>query len=153
VKAARIYTPQEYLALERKAAYKSEYIGGFIVAMPGVSRWHDRIAGDTYAALHAQLADGPCEIFTSDIRVKNEVTGRYTDPDASVVCGEPQFADEELDTLLNPTVIIEILSPSTEAYDRGDKFEAYRRLPSLQEYVRIAQNRASVDHFLRQGRQ
>lgn len=152
-KAARQYTAAEYLAQERQAESKSEYIDGYIVAMSGVSRYHDRIAGDVFASLHGQLRDGPCDIYTSDMRVRNVVTGRYTYPDASVVCGEPEFEDEELDTLLNPTLIVEVLSPSTEGYDRGDKFAAYRQLPSLQEYVLIAQNRPSVDHYQRQGEQ
>ncbi len=152
-KAVRHFTASEYLMLERAAEYKNEYIDGDIVAMSGVTRQHDRIAGDVFGELRAQLRDEPCDVFTSDMRVKNLVTGRYTYPDASVVCGEPEFEDDELDTLLNPAVVIEVLSPSTEAYDRGDKFAAYRRLPSLREYVLIAQDRPSVEHYLRQGEQ
>ncbi len=152
-RAIRRYTPAEYLALERAAEYKSEYIDGHIVAMSGVTRQYDRIAGDTFASLHAQLGDGPCEIFSSDPRVTSVVTGRYTYPDVSVVCGDAEFEDDQLDTLLNPAVIIEVLSPSTEAYDRGSKFAGYRSIPSLREYVLIAQDRPSVEHYLRQGEQ
>ncbi len=152
-KATRQYTPAEYLALERQADYKNEYIDGYIVAMSGVTSHHDRIALDVCGELREQLRDGPCNIFSSAMRVRNLVTGRYTYSDASVVCGEPEFEDDELDTLLNPAVIVEVLSPSTEAYDRGDKFAAYRRLPSLREYVLIAQDRPSVEHYLRQGQQ
>lgn len=152
-KSTRRYTPEEYLALERRAEYKSEYIDGVIVAMSGVSRHHDRISLDVLVSLNVQLRDGPCDIFTSAMRVKNLVSGRYTYPDVSVVCGEPQFEDDELDTLLNPTLIVEVLSPSTEANDRGDKFASYRLLPSLQAYVLIAQDRPSVEHYQRQGEQ
>lgn len=146
---ARRYTAEEYLAIERAAEIKSEYIDGNIVAMSGATREHDRIKNDATTALNIQLMGKPCETFTSDVRVKSLKTGRYTYPDVSVVCGEPVFEDDTLDTLLNPAVIIEVLSPSTEAYDRGDKFAAYRLLPSLREYLLIAQDRVSVEHYLR----
>ncbi|MHB8575631.1 MAG: Uma2 family endonuclease [Dehalococcoidia bacterium] len=150
-KVTRRFTPAEYLAIERRAETKSEYIDGCIVAMSGGSKEHARIAVEVLIALHTQLGDGPCELFNSDIRVGNAVTGRYTYPDLSVVCGEAEFEDDRADILLNPTLIVEVLSPSTEAYDRGDKFADYRRLPSLKEYVLIAQDRVSVEHYLRQG--
>lgn len=145
------YSSEEFLALERQAEYKSEYIDGYIVAMSGVSRQHDRIASAVLASLYGQLLDGPCEIFSSDPRVKNLVNGRYTYPDASVVYGEACFENDQFDTLLNPTLIVEVLSPTTEADDRGDKFLAYQLLDSLQEYVLIAQDRPSVEQYLRQG--
>lgn len=145
----RRYTPAEYLELERAAETKSEYIDGYIVAMSGVTRYHDRITGDTTTTLNLQLRDGPCEVFTADMRVKNEVTGRYTCPDVTVVRGEPEFEDESLDTLLNPVVIVEVLSPLTEAYDRGNKFAAYHRLPSPREYALITQDRMSIEHYPR----
>jgi Uma2 family endonuclease len=121
--------------------------------MSGVTKEHDRIAVDVLVSPTLQLRDGRCDTFSSDIRVKNLVSGRYTYPDVLVVCGEPQFEDDELDTLLNPALVVEVLSPSTEAYDRGNKFAAYRQLASLQAYVLIAQDRPSVEHYQRQGEQ
>lgn len=149
----RRYTPAEYLALERAAETKSEYIDGCIVAMTGGSTQHSRIAVNVVLILGPQLRDRPCDVFNSDMRVGIPPSSRYTYPDVTVVCGEQQVGDAEQDTLLNPTLIVEVLSPATESYDRGDKFAAYRRLPSLQEYVLIAQDRPSVDHYLRQGDQ
>jgi Uma2 family endonuclease len=145
------YTPEEYLALERKAKYKSEYCNGFITAMSGASRDHNRIAGNFYRKISDQLEDGPCEAFVNDMRVRVTPTGLYTYPDV-VVCGEAQFLDDELDTLLNPTLIVEVLSPSTEGYDRGDKFSHYRRLDSLREYLLIAQNEVMVERHVRKGK-
>jgi Uma2 family endonuclease len=145
------FTPQQYLALEREAEYKSEYVGGQIYAMSGASREHNLIAGNIFAELHAQLRSQPCEAYMSDMRVKVSPTGMYTYPDVVVVCGEPQFEDEHVDTLLNPTVLIEVLSPSTEAYDRGEKFAHYRRLTSLTDYLLVSQDKARVEHFVRQG--
>ena len=127
------YTPDEYLALERKAEYKSEYFGGEIFAMTGASRKHNLVAGNIFAALHLQLKKRPCEIYPSDMRVKVSPTGLYTYPDVAVVCGEPMFDDEQKDTLLNPTVLVEVLSKSTASYDRGEKFEHYRKIKSLAE--------------------
>lgn len=147
--AKQYYTPEQYLALERKAEYKSEYINGEIYAMSGASREHNLIGGNIFAALHSQLRGEPCEVYSSDMRVKVHHTGMYTYPDVAVVCGEPRFEDKVLDTLVNPTVIIEVLSPSTEAYDRGDKFAHYRRLESLTDYVLVAQDKVRVEHFAR----
>jgi len=143
-------TPEEYLAIERKAEYKSEYYAGEMYAMSGGSRQHDRITSNIIASLHAQLRNRPCSVYTSNMRVRVNPTGLYTYPDVSVVCGEELFIDEQVDTLLNPTVIIEVLSPSTEAYDRGDKFGHYRKLESLMEYVLIAQDKYHVEHYVRQ---
>lgn len=149
--AHRLYTPEEYLAFERAAEDKNEYINGCIVAMSGASRRHNLVTVNAAGELRQQLRERPCEVYSSDMRVQINAAGQYRYPDVIVVCGEPQFEDAELDTLLNPTVIVEVLSPSTEAVDRGDKFAAYRRLPSLQEYVLIAQDKPCVEHFLRQG--
>lgn len=146
----RRYTPEEYLALERKAEYKSEYFAGEIFAMSGASERHNLIAGNVFAALHAQFRNRPCRVYASDMRVKVNLTGLYTYPDVVALCGEPRFDDEQRDTLLNPTVVIEVLSPSTEAYDRGDKFEHYRKLASLTEYVLISQEKIHVEHYIRQ---
>jgi Uma2 family endonuclease len=152
--AARAETrvmPAEYLARERLAQTKSEYLGGYVVAMSGASRLHNYVVGDIFGELRGQLRDSPCDIFTGDMRVKVSETGDYTYPDVVIACGDVQFEDAELDTLLTPTAIIEVLSPSTEAYDRGDKFTGYRQLPTLQEYLLVAQDRPSVEHYIRQG--
>jgi Uma2 family endonuclease len=143
-------TAQEYLALERKAQFKSEYFNGEVWAMAGVSREHSLIVGNVGREIGNQFKGRRCEVHTSDLRVQVSETGLYTYPDLVAVCGEPEFEDEELDTLLNPTVVIEVLSESTEAYDRGAKFAHYRQLATLQEYVLIAQDRCLVEHYMRQ---
>lgn len=148
--AQAIFTPEEYLARERKALDKSEYRDGQIYAMPGASHEHNVIMGNTFAELHIQLRDRTCIVYPSDMRVKVSSTGRYTYPDVVVVCDELRFDDSHFDTLLNPTVLIEVLSPSTAAYDRGDKFAAYQQLDSLCEYVLISQDSVCVEHYLRQ---
>jgi Uma2 family endonuclease len=144
------YTPEEYLALERQAEYKSEYFDGEIFAMTGFSRKHNLVAGNVLASLHGQLRKRPCEIYPSDMRVKVSPTGLYTYPDVVIVCGEPIFDDKQKDTLLNPTALVEVLSKSTASYDRGEKFEHYRKLDSLAEYLVIAQNKYHVEHYVRQ---
>ncbi|MBI3249121.1 MAG: Uma2 family endonuclease [Deltaproteobacteria bacterium] len=143
-------TPEEYLALERKALYKSEYLDGEVFAMSGASREHNLISFNISGELHPQLRHRSCEAYTNDMRVKISPTGLYTYPDVIVVCDEPQFEDAEVDTLLNPTLIVEVLSPSTEDYDRGGKFEYYRTLPSLREYLLVAQDRCHIVHYTRQ---
>jgi Uma2 family endonuclease len=145
------FSPQEYLALERKADFKSEYYDGFITAMAGTSREHNLITLNLGREISSQLKKRPCEAYVSDMRVHVDRTGPYTYPDVVVVCGEPQFEDDEVDTLLNPTVIVEALSPTTEAYDRGKKFLHYRRLPSLREYVLVSQDKVLVERYTRQG--
>jgi Uma2 family endonuclease len=147
------YTPEQYLALERQASHKSEYVNGGIFAMAGASKEHNQIAFNLAGELHSQLKNGPCLAYVTDLRVKVSTTGLYTYPDVAALCHEPDFEDAQMDTLLNPSVIIEILSPSTEAYDRGDKFAHYRRLPSLIEYVLINQDKIRVEHYIRQDRQ
>jgi Uma2 family endonuclease len=144
------FTPAQYLELERKAQDKSEYFRGEIYPMCGASREHNLITGNVGTALHRQLRHRPCEVYQSNMRVKVSPTGLYTYPDVVVVCGAPRFEDAELDTLLNPTVLVEVLSESTEAYDRGAKFEQYRTLDSLMDYLLIAQDRCHVEHFARQ---
>ncbi|MDQ3928343.1 MAG: Uma2 family endonuclease [Chloroflexota bacterium] len=143
------YTPEEYLALERRAEYKSEYINGRIYAMSGASREHNLIAGNIFAEIRTQLKGKPCEVYVSDMRVKVSATGMYTYPDVVAICGEPRFEDRQVDTLTNPTMIVEVLSPSTEGYDRGEKFAHYRRLLSLRDYVLVAQDKMRVEHFVR----
>jgi Uma2 family endonuclease len=147
------YTAEEYLALERKAEHKSEYVNGMIISMAGVSRSHSLIVVNLGREVSRQLVGRPCEAHTSDMRVRVGATGLYTYPDLVAVCGEALFDDEHFDTLLNPTVIVEVLSPSTEAYDRGEKFAHYRRLESLQEYVLVAQDKVRIESYVRKGTQ
>ena len=147
------YTSEHYLALERQAKHRSEYINGFIFAMAGASRQHNLIAGNIFGELRTQLRGRPCEAYINDMRVKVNVTGLYTYPDVAALCGEPIFEDTQGDSLLNPSVIVEVLSDSTEAYDRGEKFAHYRRLESLRDYILIAQDKVRVEHFVRQGDQ
>jgi Uma2 family endonuclease len=150
--AARTYcTPEQYFAFERKSPIKHEYEDGSIIAMAGTSRRHSLIVGNLFFAIRSQLGDRPCEVHMNDLRVCVSRTGRYTYPDLVAVCGEPQLLDEELDTLLNPSLIVEVLSPSTAANDRGPKFARYRRMDSLKEYVLIDQDRVCVERFTRQG--
>jgi Uma2 family endonuclease len=144
-------TPEQYLAMERKASFKSEYYNGFITAMAGTSREHSLIAGNVSGEIREQFKNRSCEVHASDMRVLVSPTGLYTYPDVVAVCGEPRFLDDEVDTLLNPTMIVEVLSPTTESYDRGAKFAHYRRLASLQEYVLIAQDQVRVELYTRQG--
>jgi len=143
-------TVEEYLALERQAPCKSEYFDGEMFAMAGASRRHNLIALNISAELRTQLQQRPCEVYTSDMRVKISRTGLYTYPDVVVVCDEPLFEDADVDTLLNPIVLVEVLLPSTADYDRGGKFEHYRTLPSLQAYLLVAQERCHVVHYTRQ---
>lgn len=140
---------EEYLALERRGVAKHEYLDGEIVAMVGASFRHNLIQTRVLAALYSRLRGGPCEALPSDLRVAIPAFGIYTYPDITVVCDEPRFEDNEHDTLLNPILIAEILSPSTEAYERGLKFQRYRLIPTLQEYVLIAQERPTIEHYQR----
>ena len=149
VQEKELLTPEAYLALERQARDKSEYFAGEMFAMSGASRRHNLISLNIGAELRAQLRHRPCEVYTSDMRVKVGPTGLYTYPDVVVVCGEPAFEDTLGDTLLNPTVLVEVLSQSTEDYDRGRKLEHYRSLPSLQEYLLVSQERAHIVHYVR----
>ncbi|MDS4069452.1 MAG: Uma2 family endonuclease [Candidatus Competibacter sp.] len=143
-------SPEDYLALERSAEFKSEYFDGEIFAMTGASEPHNLIVVNTVRELGNQLKKRPCKVYASDMRVKVSPTGLYTYPDLVVVCGKAQFDDSHVDTLLNPTLIVEVLSGSTEAYDRGRKFEHYRKLESLAEYVLIAQHHPHVESYRRQ---
>jgi Uma2 family endonuclease len=146
-------TPEEYLAVERRNEYKSEHVGGEAVAMTGAGRRHNIIAVNLTRGLSQQLKGRPCEVYAGDMRVRiapNRVYA-YTYPDVVVVCGEPRFEDEHLDTLLNPTVIIEVLSESAERYDRGKKFGFYRTAESLAEYVLVAQDELRIEQYAKQA--
>ena len=149
--ALRRLTPAEYLAIERQAERKSEFFDGFMIAMAGASLNHGHIVHNVDVELGVQLREGPCVVVTQDLRVQVSTAGDYAYPDIVVVCDEPQLADANLDTLLNPTALIEVLSPSTEVHDRGRKAEAYRGIASLREYVLIAQDRVHVEVVTRQG--
>jgi Uma2 family endonuclease len=143
--------PHEYLAWERRQETRHEYVNGEIHAMTGASREHNLINGNLFAALHVQLRGKPCEIYSNDMRVKVSETGMYTYPDIVAACGGPEFDDAEMDTLLNPVLIIEVLSDSTEGYDRGAKFLHYRNLPTLQDYLLVAQSEYRIEHYVRQA--
>lgn len=147
----KIYlTPTEYLRFERQSDVKHEYFRGELFAMAGASDNHVTIFMNTSYVLVGQLKGRSCRTYGADMRVKVSPTGLYTYPDLVVVCGRPRFEDKELDTLLNPTVIVEILSKSTEAYDRGEKFAQYRTLDTLTDYLLISQDKPHIEHFTRQ---
>lgn len=143
-------TPEEYLVIERQADIKSEYLDGEMFAMSGASRWHNLVTTNLSRELSTQLKRRACEVYSSDQRVHIPATGLYTYPDVVVVCGEPRFEDGLLDTLLNPKLIIEVLSPTTEDYNRGKKFEHYQSVDSLAEYLLVDPARPRVEHYLRQ---
>jgi Uma2 family endonuclease len=146
-----VLSPEDYLVIERAAEYKSEYLNGEMFAMAGASEEHNLIVLNTGAELRQQLKKRPCRVYPSDMRVKVSRTGLYTYPDLVVVCDQPQFEDHHGDTLINPLLIIEVLSNSTENYDRGKKFEHYRQIESLAEYVLIAQDRYHIETYRRQA--
>jgi Uma2 family endonuclease len=145
------FTPEEYLELERKVDYKSEYLNGEIYAMGGASPHHVLIVTNIVSELRNQLKNRPCMVYSTDLRVQVSPKGLYTYPDVLVVCDAPQFSDQHRDTLTNPTLIVEVLSKSTKDYDRGEKFEQYRTLKSFNEYVLIAQDKYHAEHFVRQS--
>ena len=143
-------TEAEYLALERAAEFKSEFFDGEMFAMAGGSPMHSLIATKLAAEFTAQLKGRPCVAFNSDLRLKIEATGLFTYPDLSVVCGELQYANDSDDTIVNPTLLVEVLSNSTEAYDRGKKFEHYQQIPALKEYILVSQNEPRIEQYIRQ---
>jgi Uma2 family endonuclease len=143
-------TPEEYLRLERAAEYKSEFYDGEVVRMPGASREHCLITINIAAALHSQLLDRPCEVYSSDLRVAIPVAGSYVYPDVAVVCSKARLEDSHFDSLLNPNLIIEVLSKSTERYDRERKLAGYRTIESLQEYVLVSQSDCRIEQYVRQ---
>jgi len=143
-------TPTEYLRLERQAETKSEYWDGQVYAMAGASEEHNLIVANLVMSLGFQVKGKPCKVYSNDMRVKVNAAGLYTYPDVIVVCGKAHFEDQYRDTLLNPTVLIEVLSPSTAAYDRGAKFEFFRMLESLSDYLLVAQDRPIIEHYVRQ---
>jgi Uma2 family endonuclease len=143
-------TPEEYLAIERAAEYKNEYVNGEIFAMTGASRNHNLIAGNITGELGQQLKGKPWEVYPSKMRVKSPAARSYLYPDVVVVCECPQFEDAYLDTLLNPTLVVEVLSKSTESYNRLAKAAYYRTIESLVEYLLIAQEEYRVEQYVKQ---
>ena len=150
--ARTLFTPEEYINQERKALHKSEYLNGQVLAMSGASRVHSLITGNIFNELYNQLVESNCEVHSSDMRVCPSPAA-YFYPDVVVACGESSFEDNFSDTLLNPVVIVEVLSPSTAAFDRGEKFDHYRQLASLQDYILVSQTRIHVEHYRQQGGQ
>ena len=144
-------TASEYLEIERHAKFKSEFFKGEIFAMARVSREHNMIKENLVGEVGARLKGGPCQTYSSDQRVFVEATGLYTYPDIIILCSPGTYDPADRDTLTNPTAIIEVLSPSTEKYDRGAKFRNYQRIPSLIEYVLVAQDEAVCERFVRQA--
>ena len=145
------YSFDDYLSVERGAVdEKHEYVAGRVYAMAGASYNHNLIVTNLSAELHTQLKRRPCGMLTNDMRVRIDAANACKYPDIVALCKEPRFYDERSDVLMNPTLLVEVLSPSTEAYDRGGKFAVYRSLPSLQEYALIAQDDLSVEVFTRQ---
>lgn len=146
----RRWTADEYLALERSAERRSEFLDGEIFTIAGASRRHALIVSNLVGELRAALADRRCLVFSSDLRLRVTPTGLYTYPDVMVACGNVEFADEQEDTLLNPALIIEVLSPSTEDWDRGGKFGHYRTIESVREYLLVEQQRPHLELYTRQ---
>lgn len=147
----KLYTPEEYLEVEREAEYKSEYFDGEIFAMAGASEEHNLIAGNIFASLHSQVRKQGRRAYISDMRIDMSKKGLYAYPDVVVVCGESEFSDKHKDNLTNPQVIIEVLSKSTEAKDRGFKFMRYRKLATFAEYLLVSQDKLNVEHYVRQS--
>lgn len=146
-------TPEEYLAIERQSEYKSEYVDGVMYAMSGASFKHNVIVANVIAELVQQLRGRPCRALPSDIKVRMPDSRKFFYPDVSVVCKEPDFHDERSDVILNPTLLVEVLSESTAAFDRGEKFQSYQQLDSLQEYLLVSQDKFFVEQYVRQSRE
>lgn len=144
-------TPEDYLRIERDVETRHEYYRGEMFAMGGASREHNLLSTAITSEIYSKLKDRGCEVYSADMRVKVSPTGLYTYPDVVVTCEKPRFEDDHFDTLLNPQVIVEVLSDSTETYDRGAKAAQYRQIESLQDYVLVSQKRSHIEHFSRQA--
>jgi len=142
-------TEEQYLALEEQSSTKSEFHDGQMFAMAGGSPNHSLIASNMVVILHRQVPPG-CRTFNSDLRIKVAAARVYTYADCSVLCGEPQFSGSQRDALLNPLLLVEVLSPATEGYDRGKRFELYRTIESFREYLLVNQDRHRVEHYSKQ---
>ncbi|HEX8723295.1 MAG TPA: Uma2 family endonuclease [Pyrinomonadaceae bacterium] len=145
--ALAVFTPEEYLALERPSEIRHEFLDGTVYAMAGESPAHSAICFNLAAALGVQLRGTNCRGFSPNMKVRAGDAGLYAYPDLAVACGEAFFHDRHGDVLLNPTVIIEVLSRSTQTYDRGEKFERYKAIETLRDYVLVSQDRPLVEHF------
>ena len=144
-----LITEEQYLAIDRTAEFRSEFLDGEMIDRQGASLRHARVQGNILSELYLALRGGECEAFGSDLRVR--ASGRmYAYPDGSVVCGKPLDADERQDILLNPVVIVQVLSPSTEKYDRGVKFQHYRTIDSLKDYILVDQDQVRIEHYSRE---
>ncbi|MDZ4765254.1 MAG: Uma2 family endonuclease [Chloroflexota bacterium] len=144
------YTVEEYFEMERESEDKHEYVDGKIYMMPGVREEHDIIFGNAYTSLWTQTRKRGCRVYSGDMRVRINDT-RYVYPDLTIVCGKPEFIQwQGVDVITNPIIVVEILSPSTEAYDRGKKFDLYTQIETLQAYVLIAQDQPGIEHYVRQ---
>ncbi|MBI2533696.1 MAG: Uma2 family endonuclease [Deltaproteobacteria bacterium] len=144
------FTVAEYLSMDRDASEKHEFAFGETYAMGGASARHVEIVGNIVSELRNHLRQRPCRVYSTDLRLRVDADHRYTYPDVVVVCGQPQFLDDQLDTLLNPDLIVEVLSESTRNYDRGDKFQQYRGIPSFREYLLVDQAKAHVERYSKQ---
>lgn len=147
----RDYTPKEYLELEERADYKSEYNDGTITPMTGGTTDHNQIAGNCYIALSLSLKRQNFRVFFGDVRLWIPKIRSFKYPDVMVVAGEPEYYDDRKDTIMNPQVIIEVLSDSTEAFDRSEKFKLYQTIPTFQEYILINQSKVEIDQFFKTG--
>jgi Uma2 family endonuclease len=143
-------SPEQYLAIERTAAYKSEYVDGIVYAIAGNSERHNLIVGNLITELDINLRTTGCKVYPSDMKVLTPGSNPFFYPDVSVVCGESKFADDKKDVILNPVLIVEVLSETTAAFDRGKKFQSYQSIETAQEYVLVAQDEIVVETFLRQ---
>ena len=148
---SRRLTEAEYLEIERAALAKSEFYQGEMFAMSGGKPEHSLIATNMAREFGNRLRDGGCVVYNADLRIKVEATGLYTYPDLSVICGPLRFAEGTDDTVVNPTVLVEVLSESTEGYDRGTKFEHYRQIPTLKDYLLVSQKAPRIEQFSRQA--
>ncbi len=144
------YSPEEYLAFERKSETKHEYLDGQIYAMAGASPTHNQLCFNLAGEIHQAIKNSSCIGYTSDQKVRTDLQDLFSYPDLTIVCGEPSFHDQQQDVILNPTVIVEVLSPRTETYDRSTKLDRYQNIRSLTDYILITQNRPCVEHYVRQ---
>ncbi len=147
----RYFTQEEYAMLEEKAGYKSQYVAGEIFAMAGAEPWHDIIANNLGGMFYVRFRGRTCTYHSADMKVRAKAGDLWTYPDLSVLCGQPKYdASARPRSLLNPQAIFEVLSPSTASFDRGDKFERYKRIESLNDYVLVASETMRVEHYARQ---
>jgi Uma2 family endonuclease len=147
---SRRLTEAEYLAFERTANSRNEFFEGEVFAMAGGTLRHSLIATNTGRELGNRLKNSPCVPYNADLRLKVTATGLFTYPDLSVICGAPELVKGTDDTVINPTLLVEVLSDSTEAYDRGKKFEHYRQIVTLQEYLLVSQKEPRIEQYVRQ---